>query len=66
MLKYGIIFLVLALVAAVLGYGEVANFSYEGAQVIFVLFLVLAIAFLATGALGKRLFAEERVPARRR
>lgn len=43
MLRLAIVFLVIALIAAFLGYGGVANYSYEGARLIFFVFLVLAV-----------------------
>ena len=43
MLRLALVFLVIALVAAFLGYGNVANFSWEGARMLFFLFLVLAV-----------------------
>jgi uncharacterized membrane protein YtjA (UPF0391 family) len=43
MLRLAILFLVIALVAAVLGFGGVANYSYEGARIFFFIFLVLAV-----------------------
>mgnify|MGYP003394310100 CR=1 FL=1 len=50
MLRLAVIFLVIALVAAFLGYGGVANYSYEGAKIIFFIFLILAVlSFLGGG-----------------
>jgi uncharacterized membrane protein YtjA (UPF0391 family) len=50
MLRYAIVFLVIALIAAFLGYGGVANYSYEGAKIIFFVFLILAVlSFLGHG-----------------
>jgi uncharacterized membrane protein YtjA (UPF0391 family) len=49
MLRLAIVFLVIALVAAFLGYGGVANYSYEGAKVVFFIFLVLALLSFAGG-----------------
>ena len=50
MLRLGIVFLVIALIAAFLGYGGVASYSYEGAKIIFVIFLILAVvSFLGHG-----------------
>jgi uncharacterized membrane protein YtjA (UPF0391 family) len=43
MLRLAVIFLVIALIAAFLGYGGVANFSYDGARLLFFVFIVLAI-----------------------
>jgi uncharacterized membrane protein YtjA (UPF0391 family) len=43
MLRLAIVFLVIALVAAFVGYGGVASYSWEGAKILFVIFLVLAV-----------------------
>jgi uncharacterized membrane protein YtjA (UPF0391 family) len=49
-LRLAIVFLVIALVACFLGYGGVANYSYEGAKIIFFIFLILAVlSFLGHG-----------------
>jgi uncharacterized membrane protein YtjA (UPF0391 family) len=42
MLRLAIVFLVVALIAAFLGFGGVASLSWEGAKSLFVIFLVLA------------------------
>jgi uncharacterized membrane protein YtjA (UPF0391 family) len=50
MLRLAVVFLVIALVAAFLGFGGVANFSFEGAKILFFVFLVLAVlSFLGHG-----------------
>ena len=49
MLKLAIVFLVVALIAAVLGYGGVANFSWEGAKILFFIFIVLALLSFVGG-----------------
>ncbi len=50
MLRLAVVFLVIALIAAFLGYGGVANYSYEGAKVVFFVFIVLALlSFLMHG-----------------
>jgi uncharacterized membrane protein YtjA (UPF0391 family) len=46
MLRLAILFLVVALVAAFLGFGGVASLSFEGAKIFFVIFLVLAVLSL--------------------
>lgn len=43
MLRLAIVFLVIALIAAFLGFGSVANFSWEGAKILFVVFIILAV-----------------------
>jgi len=50
MLRLAIVFLVIALIAALLGFGGVAALSWEGAKVVFVVFLILAgVAFVGHG-----------------
>jgi uncharacterized membrane protein YtjA (UPF0391 family) len=50
MLRLAIAFLVIALIAAFLGFGGVAALSLEGAKILFVVFLVLAVlSFVAHG-----------------
>ncbi len=43
MLRLAIAFLVIALIAAFLGFAEVANLSWDGARIVFVIFLILAV-----------------------
>ena len=43
MLRLAIVFLVIALIAAFLGFGGVASLSWDGAKILFVIFLVLAV-----------------------
>lgn len=53
MLRLAIVFLVIALIAAFLGFGGVAVLSWEGAKILFVIFLVLAVlSFLGHGFRG--------------
>lgn len=50
MLRLAIVFLVIALIAAFLGFGGVASLSWAGAKILFVVFLILAVlTFLAGG-----------------
>jgi uncharacterized membrane protein YtjA (UPF0391 family) len=50
MLRVAILFLVIALVAAFFGFGGVASMSWEGAKILFVVFLILAVlTFLGHG-----------------
>ena len=50
MLRLAIVFLVIALIAAFLGFGGVASLSWEGAKILFVIFLILAVlSFLGNG-----------------
>ena len=49
MFRYAIIFLVIALVAAVLGFGGIANFSFEIAKFIAVIAVIIFIVLLIVG-----------------
>jgi uncharacterized membrane protein YtjA (UPF0391 family) len=50
MLRLAIVFLVIALIAAFLGFGGVAALSWEGAKILFVVFIILAVlSFLGHG-----------------
>jgi uncharacterized membrane protein YtjA (UPF0391 family) len=50
MLRLAIVFFVVALIAAFLGYGGVASYSWDGAKILFFIFLVLAVlSFLGHG-----------------
>jgi len=49
MLRLAIVFLVIALVAAFLGFGGVASLSWEGAKILFFVFLVLAVLSFVGG-----------------
>ena len=50
MLRLAIVFLVIALIAGFLGFGNVASLSWGGAKILFVVFLILAIlSFLGHG-----------------
>ncbi len=54
MLQWAITFLVIALIAAVLGFGGVAAISMEMARIVFVVFLILfLIAAVAHALRGK-------------
>ncbi len=43
LLKLAVVFLVVALIAAFVGFGNVAALSWEGAKILFIIFLVLAV-----------------------
>lgn len=43
MLRLAIVFLVVAMVAGLLGFGVTASYSWEGAKILFFIFLVLAV-----------------------
>jgi uncharacterized membrane protein YtjA (UPF0391 family) len=50
MLRLAILFFVIALIAAFVGFGGVASYSWEGAKILFFIFLVLAVlSFLGHG-----------------
>ncbi len=46
LLHYAIVFLVIALVAAAVGFGGVAGFAMEGARILFWVFIVLFVISL--------------------
>jgi uncharacterized membrane protein YtjA (UPF0391 family) len=50
MLRLALIFLVIALVAAFFGFGGVAHYSWEGAQWLFIIFLILAVISALRGS----------------
>ncbi len=45
MLRLALMFLVVALISAFLGFGGVASLSFEAARILFFIFLVLAVVF---------------------
>ena len=49
LLHYALVFLVVALIAAAIGFGGVAGFAMEAAQLLFWVFIVLFIASLVVG-----------------
>lgn len=54
MLRMAIVFLIVAMVAALFGFGLIADFTFEAAKILFFLFLVLAvIAFIADAFRGR-------------
>jgi uncharacterized membrane protein YtjA (UPF0391 family) len=53
MLYWAFVFLVIALVAALLGFGAIASASVGIAQILFILFLILFVVALVAG-LGRR------------
>jgi uncharacterized membrane protein YtjA (UPF0391 family) len=54
MLRLAVMFLVIALIAAFLGFGGVAAISWEGAKILFVIFLVLAVLSYLGGSFYRR------------
>lgn len=53
MLRLAIIFLVVALIAALFGFGLVADYSWAGAKILFFVFLVLAVLSYLGGRSGR-------------
>jgi uncharacterized membrane protein YtjA (UPF0391 family) len=43
MLRLAIVFLVIAAIAGVLGFGVIEHYSWEGAKIFFIVFLILAV-----------------------
>jgi uncharacterized membrane protein YtjA (UPF0391 family) len=55
MLRFAIVFLIVALLAGFLGFGGVAALSWDGAKILFVVFLILAVvSFLGHGFRRRR------------
>jgi uncharacterized membrane protein YtjA (UPF0391 family) len=52
MLRWAILFLVVAIIAALFGFGGVAGFSVEAAKILFFVFIVLFVVSLILG--GRR------------
>lgn len=53
LLHYAIIFLVVALIAAAVGFGGVAGVAMEGARLLFWVFIVLFVVSLVAGVVGR-------------
>ena len=53
MLRAAILFLVISLIAAVFGFTTLAGAAFEGARLLFVVFLVLFIASLIAGIMRR-------------
>jgi uncharacterized membrane protein YtjA (UPF0391 family) len=52
MLRWAILFLVVAIIAALFGFGGVAGFSVEAAKILFFVFIILFVVSLILG--GRR------------
>jgi uncharacterized membrane protein YtjA (UPF0391 family) len=53
MLRFAILFLIVALIAALFGFGFVAGMAYDAAKILFFVFLVLCVlSFVANGFRG--------------
>jgi uncharacterized membrane protein YtjA (UPF0391 family) len=54
MLRLAVLFLVIALIAALFGFVGVASYSWEGAKILFFVILVLAVlSFVVGGSRGR-------------
>ena len=54
MLRMAIVFLIVAMVAALFGFGLIADFSFDAAKIAFFVFLVLAVvSFIADAFRGR-------------
>ena len=58
MLHLAIVFLVVALIAAFFGFGVVAGLAWEGAKILFFIFLILAVLSFLGHGLRRRRFWE--------
>lgn len=56
MLRLAVTFLVIALIAAFFGYAGVANLSWDGAQIFFFIFIVLAVLSFLVGGYRTRTY----------
>jgi uncharacterized membrane protein YtjA (UPF0391 family) len=54
MLRLAVIFLIVALIAAFLGYAGVEGLAWEGAKIVFFIFLVLAMLSFLGGSYRRR------------
>lgn len=54
LLHYAIVFLVVALLAAAVGFGGVAGVAMDGARILFWVFIVLAVISLVGGLARRR------------
>jgi uncharacterized membrane protein YtjA (UPF0391 family) len=54
MLRLAVLFLVIALIAGLLGFGLVADYSWAAGKVVFVVFLVLAVLSFLGGSFRRR------------
>jgi len=56
MLRLGVMFLVIALIAAFLGFGGVAALSWEGAKILLIFIILAVLSFLGHGYYGRGSF----------
>lgn len=55
MLRLALLFLIIALIAGLFGFGLVASLAYDAAKLLFVVFLILAVIALIWGYRGRRI-----------
>jgi len=53
LLHYALVFLVIALIAAAVGFGGVAGFAMEAAQLLFWVFIILFVVSLVAGVVRR-------------
>ena len=53
MLRLAVVFLIIAMLAALSGFGVISGMAWEGARIFFFIFLVLAILSLFMGYRGR-------------
>ena len=53
MLRWAIVFLVIALIASLFGFGFVSSMSYDAAKILFFIFIVLAVLAFLGGVLNR-------------
>ena len=56
MLRLAVLFFVIAVIAALFGFVGVASYSWEGAKILFFVFLVLAVLSFVLGGSRRRTF----------
>jgi len=54
MLRLAVVFLVIALIAALVGFGAVESIAWAGAKILFVVFLILALLSFVAHGFGRR------------
>ncbi len=52
MLRLALLFLIIALLAGLFGFGGIASVSWSIGRILFFIFIVLAVIFLLSGLLG--------------
>jgi uncharacterized membrane protein YtjA (UPF0391 family) len=54
MLRWALVFLIVALIAALFGFGVIEGYSLLAAKVLFIVFLIMFVASLIMGSRGSR------------